>query len=355
MSRAATLPKSTAPYAKQPDASVGAFPKSAFPSGTPFVPLSDDDWVATLVNPDPKKTRYSVGMFWLHILLWVAALGLGATVNFGVTVFQKATPLADNANQQYCASAPAHHYNLSGVFCADPATASSTIAYVGGSCTIVGVVILLVATAFRTAEQIAEQTYISLLIQIFTLVGSFATLYNFTNIATKTTTVAFYLNAVAVGLLSFAQVMLYSTSAAIGVKELPRAFLPSAAFAVQLISAIAINGDVWSPHSSSSDAWNEFTGLQKFAVWLLPIFNLVAVVLMTGLREMKEGKGLKMDPFTRTLVLWPFLVSGILAVHKVAFLKDAWGPAGMFFAFIGAFLQFCIVAVVFMPSSESSQ
>lgn len=354
MSRAATLPKSTAPYAKQPDASVGAFPKSAFPSQVaPFIPLSDDDWVATLVNPDPKKTPYSVGMFWMHILLWVAALGLGATVNFGVTVFQKATPNATNA--QYCASAPAHHYNLSGVFCEDPATASSTIAYVGGSCTIVGVVILLVATAFHTAEQIAEKTYISVLIQIFTLVGSFATLYNFTNIATKTTTVAFYLNAVAVGLLSFAQVMLYSTSAAIGVKQLPRAFLPSAAFAVQLISAIAINGEVWSPHSSSSGGWNEFTGLQKWAVWLLPIFNLVAVVIMTYLRMDNDGKGLKMDPFPRTLVLWPFLVSGILAVHKVAFLKDAWGPAGMFFAFIGAFLQFCIVAVVFMPSSESSQ
>ena len=61
---------------------------------------------------------------------------------------------------------------------------------------------------------------------------------------------------------------------------------------------------------------DHFTAGQKFAAWLVPVMMLVSVGLMVGLRRLTRDSVTQISelgdfPFIRSLVLTPFLLSGV--------------------------------------------
>ena len=326
-----------------------------------------DDWVATVVNPAPVGTTLQKGLFWLHILVWVVALILSCISNFGVAGLQ-----AKSNDTTACGGVL---NATTGTFCDDPTSSTVTIGILGGIASILGVSALLIGAAVFDATRFRTEVWLNVAIQFLTLYGSCATFFVWAKAAEKDATGAFWLGLFANLFMLYAQVLLYCTSATLDVMALPRAFIPCFAASIQLISAIAISGGDWHypwdgrsggswshPHSNEATAdgtMDHFTAGQKFAAWLVPILMLVSVALMVGLRRFTRDTVTQISelgdyPFLRSLVLTPFLLSGILAVYKLSFVKADPDPTGFMFALLGMLLNFAIIGVVFVPSGAAS-
>jgi len=336
------------PYARHSTAPVET-PGELLNNANPYKGASD--WVATVVNPATEGTAMQKGLFWIHILVWVISLALGSATNFGVVGLQAKVNDSTTCNG-----------NNSNCFLTEPDQATITIGIIGGISTILGVIALLGGAALLDAEAFKKQVALNVVIQFLTLYGTSATFYVWTETAMKDQTGAFWLGLFACLFMLYSQVLLYCTSAKLKVMALPRAFLPCFAASVQLISAIVIQEGAWGPHSQAADGtwtYHHFEAGQKTVAWLVPITMLVSVALMVGLRRMTRDAVTDVSelgeyPFLRSLVLFPFLLSSVLAVYKVSFLKSDANPTGFMFGMIGMLLNFAIVAVVFIPSGMSA-
>lgn len=243
--------------------------------------------------------------------------------------------------------------NSTDCFMADPTTTTYTIAILGGAATISGVVALLVGAAVFDADSFKTQIWLNVSIQFLTLFGTFSTVYVFSRAAMETSTAAYYLGLFAVLFCSYAQTLLYCTSATLDVMALPRAFLPCAALSLQLISAIAIQGDEFHSHMD-----HPFTDAQKAVSWALPSTLGAAILFMIAFRrytrDENEISQLGDYPFLRSLVLFPFLIAAALSTYKLSFLKQDDDPISYMFGLAGMLLTYAIVTIVFVPSGMSS-
>lgn len=304
----------------------------------------DPTWIPTIVNPSEMGGVMQKSLFWVHILVWVISLVLSSITNFGVTGLQAKSNTS-------CTGAANETANC---FAMDPTSSTTAIGVIGGISTIVGVVALLAGAALYDAKTFRTQVWLNVAIQSLTLLGSFSTFFVWAKSSAKNETGAFWLGLFACLFQLYAQVLLYCTSATLDVMALPRAFIPCAAFSVQLISAIAIQGGDW--HHESGE---HFTNGKKLAAWLIPVLMGVSIVTMVFLRRLTRNVVTQVSdlgeyPFVRSLVLAPFLLSGILAVFKLSFVKSDPDPVGFMFATLGMLFNFAIITVVFVPSGVSS-
>ena len=322
------------------------------------IPGEMGDWVPTVVNPAEKGTPVDKVLFWTHLLVWVVALILTCITNFGASGFMSNSSNASvdvNGN-------PTGAYTYDGYM--GVTTTTTVIGILGGTASILGVLTLLGAAAWFDKDDFAGTgigLILNVLIQFLTLFGTSASFYIFSQSASMTSNGFYGLSMTAVIFMVYAQVLLYCTSSAIGVAALPRAFIPSLAASVQFISALAISSGDFAPAATTT---------QKTIAWLVPIFTVISLLMMFGLRIATQPGGflsrfptaaaagqlkisnIKNRPFLRSLFLTPYLVSGILSVYKLSFVKLDPDPTSYVFAFFGMLLNFAIIGVVFNPSAE---
>jgi len=302
-------------------------------------------WNPTVVNPTEQDTMEGKLKTVFHIFVWLVAIGLSSAQNFGVSEFQKKS--AD------CTAAKTDCFE------SDPSDSTTLIAMAGSISMIVGVLVLLAGAAYFNAQEFVQQTTLNVTIQFLTLYGTTATFFVWTQAAEKDDTPAYWLGLFATLVSCYAQVLLYCTSSTLDVIALPRAFLPCFALSIQIISAIAISGGDWKNTQGANSAETEFSDAQKFAAWCVPVCLGVSIVLMLALRGYTTDRvtgfsELGEHPFYRSLVLTPFLLSGILAAYKLSFVKADDHPTGFLFSLVGMMLTFGIINVVFVPSSKAS-
>ena len=72
------LPQHSVAIGESGSENAGLFVKTANPV--------DPTWIPTVVNPAENGSPMEKGLFWFHLLIWVVALGLTATCNFGAAV-----------------------------------------------------------------------------------------------------------------------------------------------------------------------------------------------------------------------------------------------------------------------------
>tara|TARA_Y100000389_G_scaffold201265_3_gene243530 strand:+ start:1384 stop:2460 length:1077 start_codon:yes stop_codon:yes gene_type:complete len=320
--------------------------------------LPGDTWVPTVVNPAEKGNGVEKVLFWTHLLVWVVALVMTSITNFGAPGFMSNSSNASRDSDGVL-TGEITYSAYQGI-----TTTTQVIGILGGVASIIGVLLLLGSAAWFKADEFAGTgigLILNVFIQFFTLFGTTSTFYIFAQAASITTDVYYGLSLTATIFMVYAQVLLYCTSSAIGVAALPRAFIPSLAASVQFISAMAINSGDFAPHA---------TTMQKTVAWVVPILTIVALLMMFGLRIATQPGGLlskypatsgtgkltvsniKNRPFLRSLFLTPYLVSGILSVYKLSFVKLDPDPTSYVFAFFGMMLNFAIIGVVFNPSAE---
>jgi len=335
--------QSSRPYARH----------SVAPTDVNLLKVGTDDafWVPTVVNPAIKGDMVQKTLFWTHIGVWVVALILSCISNFGASGLQAKT---DNST---CTGGLNETANC---FADDPTTSTITIGVIGGISSILGVVALLGGSSMFEKEAFRTQVWLNVAIQFLTLYGTVCTFFVWAKAAEKDATGAFWLGLFANIFMLYAQVLLYCTSATLDVMALPRAFIPCFAVSVQLVSAIAIQGGDWhyGPGMWTHDN-NHFTAGQKFAAWMVPVFMATSIFLMVALRRVTRDVVTEISelgdyPFIRSLVLFPFMISGLLAVYKLSFVKADPDPTGFMFALLGMLLNFSIISVVFVPSGMSS-
>jgi len=290
-------------------------------------------WTPTVVNPATEGTMLDRAMFWVHILSWVFGLVFSATAGFST--------LSDGTGL-WEGYAPA----LDGM---------KVIGISGTISTLFGVVGILAVCSCYDSQEYSQMIRANTAIQFFTLYGTSSAFYIFGVAASKTDTAVYFFSLFGLIFLVYAQVLLYCTSAALGVRALPRSFIPTMAGSVQLVSAIAISTNDFRPSLSP-----EFSNEQKFVAWAIPILTILAVSLMIFLRQFtRETKLVKSGasiselheyPFLRSVVLMPFVVSGILSVYKMSFIAVGSNSVAYIFAFFGMLLNFSIITVVFIPN-----
>lgn len=327
-------------------------------------------WLPTVINPAKDGGEMQKALWWLHVIVWVVALGLGSASNFGVVHFQaKSNDCTDTATD---------------CFAQGPTDTTIVVGILGGTATILGVVAILGGAASFDAEAYKTQVWLHVITQFFTLFGSCATFFVWCKAAEKDAAGAFWIGAFATAFQLYAQVLLYCTSDTLETMALPRSFISCFAVSVQLVSAIAISGGDWRPdglpamlvaaiedlenrQKQSSSAppapppllEEHFTPGQKFAAWALPVAMSISIILMVVFRRWTrdsktEISALGQFPFLRSLVLTPFLLSGILAIYKLSFVKADSDPTGFMFALLGMLLNFAIITVVFVPGSVAA-
>ena len=313
-----------------------------------------ESWTPTVINPAKTGGMTDLVLFYVHILVWLVALVLSCIVNFGVGGF-----MSKNATYVACAVGEIGDTNGCGGMggSVDYPNAWATdnlkmIGVLGGISSILGVLTLLGGAAVLDAAAYAKTVWLNSLVQFLTLFGTVSTFYIFANAAVSTESGFYWLTLFACIFCGYAQVLLYCTSAALDVLALPRAFIPSLASSVQLISAIGVSsGDF--KHASGL----EFTDAQKTVAWLVPVFTIISLVLMIGLRRITRDDDavsqLGDRPFLRSIVLTPFLTGALLSVYKLSFVQYSTNAAAYTFGFLGMLLSFTIVGVVFVPSGET--
>ena len=359
-----------ATYAKYPPGAKGAAVGAGLEEVKDFGKTAlNMDWVPTVVNPSLDGGLPQLALFWTHLLVWVVALVLSATANIGTFA---GTFMGNSTNATWVA----------GLDCAGAADAAAagalgcggskyldgygegaesgtkTIGLIGGICSIVGVLFLLFSASYFTAQEYKSSVWINILVHLFTLYGTVASFYIFCMAAADTDELVFYLSCIGALAMLYAQVLLYCTSAALegGVVGLPRAFVPCFALSLQLVSYIAINGGDFKcfDHTGVSSLGVECNNAQKMLSLLVPIFNFLAIALMLAIRLGWANGKLMNNPFKRSLIIMPFLASGLLSVFKIAITVHWSNPVAFMFTFVGMLLQFGIIGIVFVPDSALS-
>lgn len=299
------------------------------------------DWVPTVINPSKTGGMSELALFYVHIIVWVVALLLSCIANFGAGAFM---PNATNASG----------WTDPDGFGDGVTGTTVTIGILGGVTSILGVGFLLGGAAILDADAFKNQVWLNTLIQFLTLYGTSASFFIFCKAAEQTSSAVFWISLFGVIFMLYAQVLLYCTSAALDVLALPRAFIPSLAASVQFISALSISGDEFHKgHLADGMTKIPYTDSQKFLAWMVPVLTLVSVILMVGLRRYtRDASGVSQlgdRPFLRSLVLMPFLSSGVVSVYKMSFIAVETDVIAWMFAFFGMLLNFAIITVVFIP------
>jgi len=291
------------------------------------------EWTPTVANPSPTGTGLDRAMLLVHLLVWVFGLVLSGVA--GCTVFSDGTGLWNG-------------YGVS-------STGSKILGVSGTISTAFGVVCILAACSCYTAKEYSQMIIFNTAIQCLTLYGTACAFFIFSETAAHPSKPVYIISLFGTIFLVYGQVLLYCTSATLGVRALPRSFIPAMSGAVQMVSAIAISNDAFTPSPITT-----YTDEQKLVAWTIPILTIIAVILMIFLREFTRDSKIVKDgvsiselheyPFLRSVVLMPFMVSGILSVYKLSFVAVGSQPAAYIFAFFGMLLNFSIITVVFVPN-----
>jgi hypothetical protein len=339
---------STLGYAKHPGgraAAVGASLNEVKDFGKTALGMN---WYPTVVNPAMTGGREQLLLFWFHLIVWVVALVLSSTANLGTFA---GTFMGNGTNSSGYLD-PDYGYG-EGV-----ASGTKTIGLFGGISTIIGVLFLLFAASYYDALEYRDAIWINIFVHLLTLYGTVASFYIFCTAAADTDEAVFYISCIGALFMLYAQVLLYCTSATLegGVKGLPRAFVPCFALSLQIVSYIAIAGGDFKcyDHSGASSVGVECTSAQKALSLFVPLLCLLAIFMMGVIRFLVYA-GLDTTvvkrPFLRSLIIMPYLASGLLSVYKIAITVHWSNPVAFMFTFTGMLLQFGIIGIVFVPDA----
>ena len=310
--------------------------------------LTMQDWVPTVVNPADQQSALEYYKFYLHLGVWVISLILSMAMNF------RSKKAMEDKREGFGGSCTVECYT--GI-----SDTSFIIAILGAVSTTIGVSMLLFGVAWFPAETYKKMPLLNTTITLFTVYGMVSSYYTFMHAAAQPSHGYFVLALFTVIFQTYAQILLYCTSASLNVLMLPRAFLPSIGASIQFISAIAISsGDF------KALGGGDFTKAQKTIAWLVPVFTFGSLVLMlfirrstrhvghTGMEGEMEHKDIGNFPFLRSLVLSPFVAAGMLGVYKLSFMTvENSDPSAYMFALAGALFNFVIISVVFVPGANA--
>ena len=317
------------------------------------------DWVATIVNPAEKGGTTQQVLFWFHILVWVVALGLSCTVNFGAVFFigEHVDPYVMNASLGVSPpSSPPPEFpgGLSG-------NNAMAIGILGGVSSILGVLVLLWCAAMVDADEYKNRPILNAVLQLLTLFGSVASVFIFAETSRNSGTAIFWVALFGVLFLGYAQVLLYCTSAALGVPKLEKAFIPALAFSVQLILALAISdGTFRCVHTDhihghgtnfASLSYENCTEWQVASAWIAPGTTVLALALFV-LRAESKSIGInayieKTSTFYKSLFLFLLFSGGVLSIYVLSFVQPAFSPTAYMFALSAMLTQFAIIIAAF--------
>tara|TARA_Y100000591_G_C21802441_1_gene682865 strand:+ start:436 stop:1536 length:1101 start_codon:yes stop_codon:yes gene_type:complete len=328
------------------------------------------DWVATIVNPSANGGTTQQVLFWFHILVWVVALGLSCTVNFGAVFFigEHVDPYVDRPAAPPSSPVPTSE---SGEAPPSPPPPDFTgglsghnamaIGILGGVSSILGVLVLLYCAAMLDTEEYKTKPLLNAVLQLLTLFGSVASVFIFAEASRNSGTAIFWVALFGVLFLGYAQVLLYCTSAALGVPKLEKAFIPALAFSVQLILALAISDGTFRCvhtdhiHGHGTDfgnlSYENCTEWQIASAWIAPGTTVLALALFV-LRSEKPSAMLnayieKTSTFYKSLFLFLLLSGGVLSIYILSFVQPAFSPTAYMFALSAMLTQFAIIITAF--------
>jgi len=199
------------------------FVRSALPnSGT---------WTPTLVNPAKQSSTPAVLLFWGHLLLHVCSLGLSGFNGFGIGLLQK----GDSA----CATTDMSCFTTA------PNGGLMAIAIAGSSCQVIGVVLILVFSAFIYANDLKKYIWATSLMFFFLNFSMAASFLVWAMASYRYHSLAFWLATPGVIIQLFSLMMVFSTSAALGSKNIVRTFVMTAAVSMDLIVALLYQVGTW--------------------------------------------------------------------------------------------------------------
>lgn len=285
-------------------ASVGSsqaedFLRSGLP-GTKF-------WTPTIVNPAKQTSTANTLLWWAHILLHVISLCLSCTNGFAAAALQAADSTC-TATDLYC-------------FDTAPNTGFVTIAVSGSICHILGVVMILFAASFWHANDYKKQQWYHALLMFAMNFSMCASLLVWAMASLKYHSLAFWLAAPGAIIQLFSLCMLFSTSAAIGSKNIVRVFVFTMAVAVDLMVALLFQVGTWGHGMGHIDATH------KTFMWVCFTCQFSAqVVLLLG--RMFTGNTLSVKtmstyPFFRSIVLTLLAISAISSSFRFNVAGDA--------------------------------
>lgn len=257
-------------------------------------------WVATIVHPAKAGGTMNVFMWWGHILLQVIALGLSCTNAFGMPIFQK-KDAACGANEMSC-------------FPYDPEAGYVTIAMTGATCHIIGVVLILVGSAIWEANEYKKMIWFHSILCFCLNFGLVSAVLVWALAAIKYHSLAFWLTSIGLPIHIWSHCMVFSTSAAIGSKNLIRTFVFTMAIAMDLIVALLYQVGTWKQLGTHvQPTW-------KSLMWVCFGTQLGAQVTLLLGRLFTNGvlnvKTMSTYPFFRSLVLAMLTISAICSTAR---------------------------------------
>ena len=306
--------------------------------------LGMGEWKPTVVNPSKEGGFIDRAKAGLHIAVWVATLILSCMTNF-----MSKGSLKDPMNPAPVSNPACYHVDATLNTCYTGMSDTAwIIAILSAICTIVGVVSLVASAAWFPADDYAKMPMVNLVVTFFTTSGCVGGYYILSLAAAQTSQTFYILALITTIVQTYAQILLYATSATLEVGGLPRALLPSIGIAVQFISALSISsGDF------KNAAWYNFTQDQKRIAFLVPALMLTGLLIMYVTRTWLDMKIEKVGdkPFIRSIILSTFFGAAILSVYKLSYLTvNNSDPTAYIFAVTGAAFDFLIVGLVFLPT-----
>ena len=254
-------------------------------------------WTPTLVHPGKSTSTANVLMFWGHLLLHVISLGLSGFNGFGITLLQK----GDSA----CAITDMSCFTTA------PNGGLVAISIAGSSSQVIGVVLILVFSAFIYANQLKKYIWATSLMFFFLNFSMASSFLVWGMSAYRYHSLAFWLSSFGVVIQLWSLMMVFSTAAALGSKNIVRTFVMTSAVALDLILALLYQVGTFSNLGGHIDP------TQKSIMWIAFGTQTGAqVVLLLG--RMFTGSNLNLKtiskyPFFRSIVLLLFGVSAICA------------------------------------------
>lgn len=278
-------------------------------------------WTPTIVNPAKATSTPNVLLWWGHILLHVVSLILSCFNGFGVTLLQKGDSTCA-AGDHAC-------------FPNAPNTGFVAMAISGSVTHILGVVMILVGAAIWYANDYKKMVLYHSLMMFFLNFSFICSMLVWAMAAYRYHSAAFWLATPGVILELWALMMIFSTSAAIGSKNIVRTFIFTMAVAMDLFIALLYQVGTWDNFGS------HIHSTAKSMMWVCFGCQFGAqVVLLLG--RIITGNTLNV----KTMSTYPFFRSIVLLLLGTSALASSYRFMWADFLYINLYTAFTLPATI---------
>lgn len=306
--------------------------------------LPNAGYVPTLVNPNPTGDGAQKILFWAHLLLQVASLLLSGFSNFAAAILQK--------KDASCTSLDC--------FDTDPNGGMIVLGIAGGSCHVIFVVLILFAASIFNAEQYRKYIWLHTLICFFGCFALVCTLFVWASASMRPNSLAFWIATPAAIVQVFSLAMIYSTSSAMGSRNLNRTFIFQLTLALDLMIALAWQTGTFNKNGLHIDPTS------KSMMWCAFGFQLAPQIVLLLSRIFTNSKlnimSISKYPFTRSVVLGLLALSAICASYRFSVSNDPFltmvtsfsTPATILSYLTLGFALFPDIAIAYAPGTFTS-